>query len=322
MVRLVLISLVVSLVFRSALGAGERLTPERLWELGRIGGTCVNHQGTAVAYAVRRFDLEKNTGTSEIHLLDLTTLDQRRLIADWRSVDSPQFVTTSQGERLFFVGQPPEAIEQDAKPQVWSVGLSDAVPIQVTRLEEGVANLKASPLGTHLVFTVRVKMDSAVNELFEDLPKANARIIDGLMYRHWSEWHDDAFSHLHVAELKEDGLAGEAIDLMRGLRATVRCRHLAERSSSPGPRTGGNWRIPPSWSTIRLSPPIAASIWLAWTARAQRGASPRAWMGTIPIQLTHPTATSSHFTRWNGPVSSPTGIGSCCSTAPVRRSEN
>lgn len=219
MVRCVAISLAVLFLAVSPIAAGERLTPERLWELGRLGSTCVDEQGTTVAFAVRRFSLPEDSGRSEMHLLDLNTRQPRQLLSDWRSIDSLQFVQTSQGERLFFIGRPAGEAHQNAKPQVWSLDLSGASPLQVTHVESGVSNLKVSPLGTHLAFTVRVKMDPTVNELFADLPKANARIIDGLMYRHWNAWHDYSYSHLHVAPLKEDGVAGEAVDLMKGIRA-------------------------------------------------------------------------------------------------------
>ena len=34
------------------------------------------------------------------------------------------------------------------------------------------------------------------------------------MYRHWSSWHDYAYSHLFVAPIGEDGRAGEATDAL------------------------------------------------------------------------------------------------------------
>ncbi len=88
----------------------------------------------------------------------------------------------------------------------------------ITHEEGGVANLKVSPVGTHIAFTKDIKLDDTVNDLYADLPFADARIIDGLMYRHWDSWHDYKYSHLHVAKLGEDLKADRPVDLMKGLK--------------------------------------------------------------------------------------------------------
>ena len=224
MIRNLTISLIVcatlvsSSLVSSALG-GDRMTPEKLWELGRLGSSSVNPDGSLLAFAVRRFDLKENTGSSDIHLLDLKTRQERILIGGLRSADTLQFIRLPQGERLLFVGIPAGDQYKESPPQVWSIDLSGAAPVQVTDIKEGVANLKVSPTNTYLAFTTDIKMDATVNELYADLPKANARIIDSLMYRHWNQWHDYAYSHLHVAPVNSDGRAGEAVDLMKGILA-------------------------------------------------------------------------------------------------------
>jgi dipeptidyl aminopeptidase/acylaminoacyl peptidase len=198
---------------------GERLTPERLLDLARLGSACLSPQGDFVVYAVRRYDLAENRGRSELRVVTLPAQQDRVLLDNLRSADDLQWAITAQGPRVLFVGVPGGDEFQDAKPQVWSVDPRGGAPQQVTSVDAGVSHLKVSPTGTHVAFTAEVKLDSTVTELYPDLPKADARIIDSLMYRHWDAWHDYSFSHLHVAPLPEDGRAGTAIDLMTGVRA-------------------------------------------------------------------------------------------------------
>lgn len=217
--RKLLISLLVCLVGHSWIEAGERLTPERLWDLARLGSACVHPEGTAVAYAVRRYQVAENQGTSEIHLLDLATGQDRVLVADLKTADALAFAATPQGLRLFYVGLPRGEQFQDAQPQAWSIDLQGGAPLQVTRVAAGIAHLKVSPTAQHIAFTSDVKLDVTVTEKYPDLPKADARLIDSLLYRHWDAWHDYAYSHVHVAALQSDGSAAEPVDLMGGLRA-------------------------------------------------------------------------------------------------------
>jgi len=195
--------------------AQQRMTPELLWKLGRVGDAAVSSDGSLVAYAVRRYELEENKGRSTIRVCDLASGETRALVRDWSSAGGLQFASTPFGERLYFTGRSGKGEEA---PQAFALNPVDGGLLQVTELEDGVANLVVSPTGAHIAFTVDVKLDQTVNDLYEDLPEADARIIDSLMYRHWDAWHDFEYSHLHVAPVGDDGRAGEAVDLMEGMR--------------------------------------------------------------------------------------------------------
>lgn len=191
------------------------MTPELLWELDRIGSTAVSADGSIAAYAVRDYDLAANSGRSSVMVVDLASGETRTLAEGWRSASALQFAPTPFGERLMFAGRPDV---DGASTQVWAMNVEDGATKQVTDVEGGVANVKVSPTGGHVAYTIDVKLDPTVNELFEDLPEADARIIDALMYRHWDAWHDYAYSHLVVAPIGENGVAGEHVDMMEGMR--------------------------------------------------------------------------------------------------------
>ena len=211
----------------------KRMTPELLWKLGRLADPTVSADGTKVAYTVRRFELSENSGLTSLFVLDLATGTESRWLENWKSIGSLQWIKSNAGEQLWFEGTAPAVVPAQADTtktattppavaptnQAWTIGGRGATPRQVTSVVDGIANLKVAPTGNRIAFTVDVKMDQKPVELYPDLPKADARIIDGLMYRHWNVWHDYAYSHLHVAEIDSAGLASPANDLMQGIKA-------------------------------------------------------------------------------------------------------
>ena len=213
----------------------ERMTAEKLVDLQRLGDVAVSADGKRVAYLVTRYSLKDNRGTTSLLLQELPAADAqagdksaaafdtplltapaKELLKDISGLQSLSWIERPDGPRLLYIA-PTEG--EEGKPQAWMLDPAGGKPQQVTQVEQGIANLRPSPTGDVIAFTVDVKMDQQVTEIYEDLPKADARIIDSLMYRHWNAWHDYAYSHLHVARLGEDGKAAEAIDLMASLKA-------------------------------------------------------------------------------------------------------
>ncbi len=193
------------------------MSPELLWKLGRLGGASISADGERVAYTVRRYELAEDKGTTSLFLRHLDRGDTVELVKDWPSIGEIQFAESPFGERLFFVGN--QGLSDDETAQAWSLNPLDGGLVRLTEIEDGLANLKVSPTGKHIAFTLEIKMDQEVTEIYEDLPKADARIIDSLMFRHWNAWHDFKYTHLHVAPIGTDGRAGTPVDLMEGLRA-------------------------------------------------------------------------------------------------------
>lgn len=196
--------------------AQNRMSPELLWQLGRVSGGSLDPSGKTLLYGVRRYELSENKGDTDLWLVDLEGGEPRQLTSGPVSEGAVHWVETEAGMRLFHLAS--RGDEEDATPQVWSLDPSTGNLLQVTDVEGGVANLKVSPTGDRIAFTVDVKLDQTVNDVFPDLPMADARIIDGLMYRHWNQWHDFKYSHVCTAPIQADGTAGEMVDLMKGMR--------------------------------------------------------------------------------------------------------
>ena len=231
----VLVSCLFAVSVPSLVEAQEtRMSPELLWKLGRLGNpTALNNDWAT--YTVRRYELVENSGTSTLYLHSLTNDEVKPLLSDWKSIGDVQVARFGEKEpMIYFLGIPPkkETSTEDTKegasaddsdadfnssPQLYRCDLAGKVT-RISGIEDGIANLKVSPTAKHVAFTRDIKLDAEVTELYEDLPKADARIIDKLMYRHWNAWHDYKYSHLHVAALNEDGTLGPLHDLMEGMK--------------------------------------------------------------------------------------------------------
>ena len=189
--------------------AQERLTPELLWQLRRVSGPAVSPDGRQFVYGVRVYDMQANSGDTDLYILAVGGGTPRRLTET--SASEFNYGWRPDGERIGYLSA------QSGSVQLWEMRPDGSDVRRVTDIEGGIGNFSYAPSGSHIAFTRNVKLDQMANEIHPDLPQANARIIDGLMYRHWDAWHDYSYSHLFIAEY-QDGRVGDLVDLMPGER--------------------------------------------------------------------------------------------------------
>jgi len=206
--------------------AQQVLTPERLIQLIRVGAPAVSPDGATLVLGVRTTDLAANRGNTDLVRLPVGGGDPVPL-TDWEGSEVGQ-QWRPDGRRIGFLSA------KSGSMQLWEIDPDGSDPRQVTDLEGGIDNFRYAPTGTHVSFTRRVKLDQSTLDRFPDLPKADARIIDELMYRHWDTWRDYDYNHLFVASY-QDGTIGEPQDVMPG-----------ERWDTPLPPFGGVEQI--AWS--------------------------------------------------------------------------
>jgi dipeptidyl aminopeptidase/acylaminoacyl peptidase len=199
-------SFVVPLAVLACPQAQERMTPELLQSLARVGDPQPSPDGKRLLYSVRTTQLAEDKGTTHLFLLDLATGERRQVTAagsNWNGRWSPD------GRGIGFLST------RSGTAQAYVLPVDGGEARCVTDVPGGIDNLSWSPTGTHLAFTARVPLDKvAGNELYPDLPKADARIYDSLLVRHWDAWNDGSYSHLFVVPVA----GGTPKDLMAGLR--------------------------------------------------------------------------------------------------------
>jgi len=238
-----ILTLALLLVLPVEASAQQVLTPERLVGLIRVGAPAVSPDGASLVLGVRSVDLAANRGNTDLVRIPTAGGEPVRL-TDWAGSEVGQ-QWRPDGARIGFLSA------RSGSMQLWEIKPDGSDPRQVTDLEGGIDNFRYAPTGTHVSFTRRVKLDQTPQEIYPDLDKTNARIIDELMYRHWDTFRDYDYSHLFVAEYR-DGAIGEPVDVMPG-----------ERWDTPLAPFGGVEQI--DWS------PDGASI--VYTAKKVTGAA-------------------------------------------------
>ncbi len=181
--------------------AGGVMTPEIMWKFGRLGSFALSPDGSYVLYTVTDIDLQSESRRTNIYKTTATGGNPVQLTSDGGS--SPQWINN--GKSIAYVNKGKlYTMNSDGSEQKLVTGLSDFEIFSV------------SPDGNRIYFTKRVKLDQTANEK-HNLPKANVRIINDLMYRHWDYWSDFSYSHIFIASFKENNVTDEK-DIMEGQR--------------------------------------------------------------------------------------------------------
>src|SRR5690606_34782153 len=128
----------VLLALLGLLPAQDRLTPELLWQMKRVGDPQISPDGSKVLYTVRTVDLPANRTSAQLYLIDLASGERRQLT----SVGSNSGGRWSpDGRRIAFVST------RSGSPQVWVLPIDGGEAKQVTQHANGVANVAWSPTG-------------------------------------------------------------------------------------------------------------------------------------------------------------------------------
>ncbi len=183
------------------------MTPEVLWSFGRLGDVSVSPDKTRVLYSVTYFNLDENKSYRDLYCLPVKGGKTRQLTNT--EVKESSAVWRPDGQKIGFMAP------VDGDMQLWEVNPDGTEASQVSSIEGGINGFKYSPDSKNILYTKDVKLDDDIHDLFPDLPLANARLENDLMYRHWDNWHNYTYSHIFVAEYS-NGKLGAGKDIMEG----------------------------------------------------------------------------------------------------------
>jgi len=189
--------------------AQEKFSAELMWKLGRVNDVQVSPDGKTILYGITYYNLKENKGKNDLYVLPV-------------GGGKPQKITTHESSSFNGIWRPDgKAVaclsSASGTPQIWEMNPDGSNLHKISSVDGGINGFAYSPDMKHILFIKDVKLDKSPLDLYPDLPEANVIIADDLMYRHWNQWHDYAYSHIFVAPYQH-GRLGEPIDIMENER--------------------------------------------------------------------------------------------------------
>lgn len=174
--------------------AQDRMTPELLWSLKRVGGEGVSKDGKTVLYTARIYDVKTEKSTAKRYSLNIKTGEKKE-----RNESRSIF---QRDATAWYASDDKAIYRSDDNGKNWR---------QVYNNIPDAENIRVSPDGKYIAYTKEVLLKPMLGkDIYPDLPKTSAQIYTDLNYRHWDTWEDGKFSHLFIAPLK----GGKEKDLM------------------------------------------------------------------------------------------------------------
>ena len=185
----------------TSLTTNDRMTPEALWAMGRIGGAAASPDGKTVAYQVGYYSVKQNKSHQMLYTQTADGKQQTVLTTSAKSETNPAWIEG--GKRIAFL----------TDGQLWSMAPDGTDRRQLTKSDIDIEGFKFSPDGKRVILIKSLPYHESIKKNPEDLPLATGRLVTDLNYRHWDHYVE-SIPHPFVANVTEQGV-DEGVDMLK-----------------------------------------------------------------------------------------------------------
>lgn len=160
----------------------DRLTPELLWSMGRIGSTVLSPDKTNILYTVTTYNISENRGYSAIYILNSETKETKKLTVNAsKSESDANFIEN--GRKIVFL-----CADDNGTSQLWMMNTDGSNRKCISSEKTDVNGYLFSPDEKNVVLIHDVPTETSIIKNDDDLPKATGMVINELMYKHWDRY--------------------------------------------------------------------------------------------------------------------------------------
>ena len=180
---------------------GDRITPEALWAMGRIGSYAASPDGKQIVYTVAYYSVKQNKGHHMLFIMDANGLNKNKLTTSAKNETDPAWIDG--GKRIAFL----------TDGQLWSMNPDGTDRRQLTHDTTEIEGYKFSPDGSKVILIKSIPYHGSIKKNPSDLPKATGRLASDLNYRHWDHYVE-SIAHPFIAQVTANGI-DEGIDILK-----------------------------------------------------------------------------------------------------------
>lgn len=185
----------------------KAFTPESLWELKQLGGEQVSPDNKQIIYRTTTYDVSQNQGHSEYSVYDVAKKTTEVLTGEVGKISGLRWINNEVAGIV---------VEGDEKKVVRTELNNPSLKVVLSRPKNTLIDFKFSPEENYIITLERVKTRESIADLYPDYDKANVKIYDDLMYRHWDQWQDEYSKQLILYPIKDGKVSGEGKNLLEG----------------------------------------------------------------------------------------------------------
>lgn len=181
---------------------GDRMTPEALWAMGRIGGAAASPDGKTIVYQVSYYSVKENKSHQTLYRVNADGKDTRALTTTAANESDAAWIAG--GQRIAFL----------SKGQLWSMNADGTDRKQLTNSDIEIEGFSFSPDEKKVILIKSLPYHESIKKNPEDLPLATGRLVTDLNYRHWDHYVESV-AHPFVANVTSNGI-DNGIDIIDG----------------------------------------------------------------------------------------------------------
>jgi Tol biopolymer transport system component len=181
------------------------MTPEVLYSFGRVTDVQVSPDKSKILYGVTYVSIEQNKTNRELFTMNIDGSEKKQITNTAKSENNAVWIKG--GTKIAFLSS------ESGSSQIWEMNADGTDRKQVSAIEGDINGFSYSPDEKKIMYIKNIKFGERTADRYPDLPNASGRIVDDLMYKHWSEWVEE-IPHTFIADYDGNKMADTAIDIL------------------------------------------------------------------------------------------------------------